>query len=159
MSILTIPGVDVIRITEDNLNTYTLTTQKIHLIRLDFESPDVPKMETVIRLFKKTNRFIIDTSNIKFYNYYFKQTNLKYYVINTTKYYAGIVSFFKRNNKILLDIPTLNPIEKSFVLNSLYDILSNTEVVIIDRVDYDKCIDIFDPWRGNVIIRDTKYEI
>jgi hypothetical protein len=159
MAILTRPGIDVIRLDEDNLYQYTTPQQKIHIIRLDFNEPTLEKMDYVINTFHKTNRFVVDVTNIKFYNYYFKKTSLKYYVINTSRMYTGLLSFFKRNNKVLLDTTKLNVAESLFVFNSLCDVLSNVEVIILSENDYNSNINIFDKWRGNVIIQDLDYGI
>jgi hypothetical protein len=159
MAILTRPGIDVIRLDEDNLYQYTTPQQKIHIIRLDFNEPTLEKMDYVINTFHKTNRFVVDVTNIKFYNYYFKKTSLKYYVINTSRMYTGLLSFFKRNNKVLLDTTKLNVAESLFVFNSLCDVLSNVEVILVSKSDYNSNINIFDKWRGNVIIQDLDYGI
>jgi hypothetical protein len=114
----------------------------------------------VIDKFYQTNRFVIDLKNIKYYNFYLKKTNIKYYVINTDVMWNGLISFYKRNNKVLLDITQLNDDEKSFVLNtSLSDILNNTEVIQIEKNDYVKHSDVINKWKGNCIIYDKEYVI
>jgi hypothetical protein len=116
-------------------------------------------MNWVVNTFKKTNRYIIDNEHIRFYNYFFKRTNLKYYVINTNEYFTGLISFFKRNNKVLLDITKLNKKDEIFVFNNLFDVLSNTEVIIINKKDYQNNINTFKVWNGNIILHDNNYVI
>ncbi len=160
MAIFTIPGKDVIRITDnDYINDIPSITDKVHIIRLDFKNPDNTKMEWVISKFYTTNRYIVDNTNIKYYNYFLKRTNLKYYIINNDKW-NGLISFYKRNNKVLLDITLLSKPERDFVLKiSLLDILQNTEVIIISKDDYQVVKNVIDKWRGNCIIQDPDYLI
>ena len=148
-------GKDIIIIDESfDLNEHV--EHKVHLICLKFKTPSFEIMDGITNTFHKTNRYIIDSSNIRLYNAYFKKTSLKYYVINTDGNYTGIVSFFKRNNKVILDFNQLNDIDKEylFIDEVLCDILSNTEVVVISKDDYTKRLDIFDRWNGNCIITD-----
>jgi len=161
MAIFTKPGRDIIRITDtDYLNDNININHKIHIIRLDFGSPDDIKMEWVITKFNNTNRYVIDVSNLKYYNYFLKRTNLKYYIINTSVLWKGVISFYKRNNKVLLDTTCLSKEEHDFVMNvSLKDVLFNTEVIIINKTDYDIHKDVIDKWKGNCIINDINYII
>ena len=160
MAIFTTPGNQIIRITEHNYLTDTPNIQsKIHIIRLDFDNPDNTKMEWVISKFPQTRRFVVDNIHIKYYNYFLKRTNLKYYVINTNNRWNGIVSFYKRNNKVLLDTTQLTDNEKSFVFYSMKDVLFNTEVIIISKNDYNKNKQSIDNWKGNCIIEDPNYII
>lgn len=161
MAIFTVPGKDIIRITEDDyFSNIPKPLSKVHIIRLDFITPDDEKMEWVINKFYQTNRYVIDIKNIKYYNYYLKRTNLKYYIINTNNSWKGLVSFYKRNNKVLLDFTKLSKEEKKFVLNeSLNDVLYNTEVILINKQDYLDYHDCIDEWRGNCIINDVDYLI
>lgn len=157
---ITIPGKDIVVIDNENLYKDSPYTEKIHLVRLRFENPDNDKMEWVLNMFPFTNRFVVDTINIKYYNYFLKRTNLKYYVINTENEWEGVVSFFKKNNKVLLDFTKLDNNDKAFALgHALRDILNNTEVVLLDKKDYTGNIDTFNEWRGNCIIKDDDYDI
>lgn len=160
MSLITTPGRDIITIDELSMRENVSYDYKVHLIRLKFASPDDNKMQWVIDTFKKTNRYVIDTLHIRYYNYYLKKTNLKYYIINTKKDWKGIVTFFKKNNKVLLDFTQLSDFEKLFVLNvSLDDVLSNTEVILIDKSDYMDKLEVFNQWKGDIIINDVSYPI
>ncbi len=159
MSILTKSGKDIIKLTEDHIQDVYDPQHKVHLIRLSFNIPNNDIMNWVINTFKKTNRYIIDNEHIRFYNYFFKRTNLKYYVINTNEYFTGLISFFKRNNKVLLDITKLNKKDKIFVFDNLLDVLSNTEVIIINKNDYKDNINILKVWNGNIILHDDNYVI
>ena len=160
MSLITVPGRDIIVVNEDSLYEDTSYTYKVHLVRLSFEDPTDDKMEWVMRTFKKTNRYVVDTRHIRYYNYYLKRTNLKYYIINIENTWRGLISFFKRNNKVLLDITKLSMFEKQFVLNvALEDVISNTEVLLMDKSDYTEHLDIFNQWKGDIILRDENYEI
>jgi len=160
MAIFTVPGRDVIKVTdEDFINNTPNISSKVHIIKLDFNNPDDTKMEWVMSKFYSTKRFIIDNTNIKYYNYYLRRTNHKYYIINNNVW-DGLISFYKRNNKVLLDITLLSESEKSFVLGiSLNDILQNTEVITISSDDYQAVKNVIDKWRGNCIIHDPEYLI
>jgi len=161
MAIFTVPGRDIIKVTDtDFINNTPNISSKVHIIRLSFDNPNDEKMEWVINKFYQTNRFIVDNYDIKYYNYYLKRTNLKYYVINTVNIESKLISFYKRNNKVLLDITILSQAERLFVLHSaLQDILLNTEVIVISESDYLTVKDIIDKWRGNCIIYDPDYLI
>jgi len=161
MAIFTVPGRDIIRVTDqDYLNDGPNLDSKVHIIRLDFDSPNDTKMRWVIDKFYQTNRFVVDLQNIKYYNFYLKRTNYKYYVINTNVLWNGIISFYKRNNKVLLDITKLTQPEQEFVLSvALEDILNNTEVILLKKEQYVQYSDIIKKWKGNCIIYDSEYEI
>jgi len=161
MAILAIPGRDIIRVTDqDYLNDEPNLDSKVHIIRLDFNSPNDTKMRWVIDKFYKTNRFVVDLQNIKYYNFYLKRTNYKYYVINTNVLWKGLISFYKRNNKVLLDITKLTRQEQNFVLNIAFeDVLNNTEVILLEEIQYIDKFDIIKKWKGNCIINDPKYKI
>jgi hypothetical protein len=160
MSFITIPGRDIIVVNEQSFEDNVSYDYKVHLIRLMFDNPTDEKMLWVTNTFKKTNRYVIDTQHIRYYNYYLKRTNLKYYIINTKSDWTGIVSFFKKNNKVLFDITKLSEFDRMFVMNvALIDILSNTEVILIGKNDYSLMLDIFNQWKGDIIINDDNYPI
>jgi hypothetical protein len=160
MSLITVPGRDIIVVNEENLLSGDEYSYKVHLVRLSFENPTDDKMEWVMQTFRKTNRYVIDTTHIRYYNYYLKRTNLKYYIINTKDSWRGLVSFFKRNNKVLLDITQLSLFEKQFVMNvALDDVISNTEVLLMDKEDYTDNLDVFNQWKGDIILKDENYPI
>ena len=100
-----------------------------------FKTPTKDKIYTIFDNYKKTNRFIID-DNVRFYNHILKYVNKKYYVSNV----AGdkIVTFFKKNNKVVLNMFNLDDYEVDFMYTSgfLFDVLSNLEVMIVNRQYY-----------------------
>jgi hypothetical protein len=144
-------GSDLIRIDEDNLYDEKLKSiQRVHLIKLAFFNPTEDKVKRVINFYPKTNRFIID-SNIRDYNGILKWTNKKYYVENIEG--VGFVSFFRKNNKVVLNVNRLSTYERQFVLNSCFeDVLRNTEVICIDKETFNEKEKILELWNGNVII-------
>jgi hypothetical protein len=160
MSFITVPGKDIIVVNEKSYKEGVLFDYKVHLVRLKFEDPNDDKMKWVSRVFKRTNRYVVDAEHIRYYNYYLKKTNLKYYIINTPYNWSGLISFFKKNNKVLLDFTKLSLFEKQFVLNvALEDVLANTEVILIEQDDYELFLGIFNQWKGDIIIHNEKYPI
>ncbi len=156
---ITKPGTDIIVITDRDYHNDIQVEDKIHLIRLAFEDPTIEKMNWVIDTFYKTHRFIIDSLHIRLYNGFFKRTNKKYYVINDTTT-DGLISFFKKNNKVLLDITALSYDDRMYVLTTSFaDVLKNTEVIIISKDDYDEHLDELSMYNGNCVIADDNYPI
>lgn len=144
-------GTDYVRINELTMaDEYITSIPRIHIIKLDFKEPTIEKVEYILRTFGSTNRFVID-SNIRFYNSILRQTNKKYYIANTVD--DRLITFFKRNNKILLDTTVLNPLEKAFVFSvALQDVLFNTEVMILKEKYYKENVEVFNKWSGNLIL-------
>jgi len=144
-------GSDYVRMNESNIaDAKLLSIPRIHIIKLDFKEPTYDKLQYVLTTYKSVNRFVID-DNIRFYNDVFKKTNKKYYVSNTEK--DSLISFFKRNNKVLLDTTKLNPFEKVFVFSiALEDVLSNLEVIIVSEKMYNENPEPYEKWSGNLII-------
>jgi hypothetical protein len=145
-------GSDFIRIDEDNMeDEKLLSIPRVHIIKLDFFKPTESRVKEVIRLYPKTMRFVIE-NNIKTYNYILRGTNKKYYVEN----YPGIdiITFFKKNNKVLCNFNNLRDVEKQFLLTDFVfgDVLRNTEVIIIDQENFKQKEKQLEPWSGNVII-------
>jgi hypothetical protein len=148
MKIATI-GSDFVTVDEDNIRSYT-DIPKVHLIKLMFKEPTREKVEEVLRCYPRTNRFVVE-DNIRFYNSILKYTNKKYYVENDRDF--GIVTFFRKNNKVLLNFNKLSQETVRFLLsNYLEDVLRNVEVVIITQQIFDAHREIFLLWTGNVII-------
>lgn len=147
-------GKDLIVVTEQDLETYLPEyTHKVHLIKFKFFEPTEKKIHEVLKHFESTNRFIVG-DNIKLYNDVLKRTNKKYYVQNKVDQ-AGIISFFRKNNKVLLSVPSLLDEEKTFILKVAFgDVLRNLEVIMIERNDYMDNIDQFKNWKGNVVLFD-----
>lgn len=143
-------GKDIIKIDESNFQTKE--KEKVHLLKLAFEEPTTEKVNAVLENYPNTNRFVI-SNFIKFYNEILKFTNKKYYIENT---YQSLISFFKKNNKVLLNTDNLQSHEYAFVSNTdvFFDILKNTEIILIDSILFSKYKDgiIRMNWKGNVII-------
>jgi hypothetical protein len=144
-------GTDYVRINEVTMGNELITSiPRIHIIKLDFKEPTKEKVDYVLSTFKSTNRFVID-DNIRFYNNMLRDTNKKYYIANTVE--DRLITFFKRNNKVLLDTTILNPLEKAFVFSvALEDVLFNTEVMIVNSKNYKENPEPFNNWSGNLIL-------
>lgn len=144
-------GSDYITINDNNIDDESLLSiPRVHLIKLCFDNPTAEIVERVISNFHKTNRFVIE-DNIRIYNSILKTSSKKYYVENIKG--MGLISFFRRNNKVLLNITRLTPFEKQFILHvCLIDILRNIEVIHIDIEDFKESETVFNSWNGNVII-------
>lgn len=148
-------GTDYISINESNFaDTKFQNIQRVHLIKLDFQEPTRILIDRVLGLFPKTNRFVI-ADNIRDYNAILKRTSKKYYVMNKSG--ADIISFFRKNNKILLNFNSLSKEEQGFfLLDGIFeDVLKNTEVIAIDKDMHDMKMEVLDKWKGNVIISDN----
>jgi hypothetical protein len=156
---ITAIGTDLISVNEDN---YALrefqNIPRVHLIKLDFVMPTYELVREVLHLFPKTNRFIVE-DNIRDYNSILRRTEKKYYVMN--KEGAEIISFFRKNNKILLNFMNLTKEERDFFLMDgvFEDVLKNTEVIALTKKIYDEKIEVLDKWKGNCIILDESEKI
>lgn len=151
--IITRPGKDVISVTEEDFeNNNIISTEKVHLIKIKFKEPDEEKLDWVSKSYSKTNRFII-SDNIKFYNWYFKTKSKKFYVENDKN--IRLFSFFKKNNKILLNFNNLDEDIKNFILQDFIfmDVLQNLEIIQIDEEMFKEKSNILSKWSGNVIIK------
>lgn len=150
---ITVLGTDYVIVNEENIKDKDLINRdKIHLIKLDFSKPTKESIEMAVELFPNTNRYVIASNGIvKLYNDTFKLLGKKFYVENSK--FSKLVSFLRKNNKILLNVCNLTPQEKQFVLHPsvLPDLLWNCEVMQINKVDYEKVSDIFTQWNGNLI--------
>jgi hypothetical protein len=146
-------GTDFITIDEDNLyNEKLKSIPRVHIIKLAFFNPTEEKIKKVLQFYPKTNRFVVD-SNIRDYNSILKWTNKKYYVENTEC--VGFISFFRKNNKVVLNVNRLSHEERVFILNNcLEDVLRNIEVICINNDVFEEKNKILDLWNGNVIIKD-----
>lgn len=147
---LTIYGKDWFIIDENNLDQLNENGEKIHLIKLNFDYPTTDKVNQVLDKFPSTNRYIID-DDIKFYNDVLKRIK-KYYVMN--KPGSGLITHFKKNNKVLLNYHNLNNTEQNFVKENLNDVLKNLEVMYLNR-------DLLEQewaqelryWNGNILVQ------
>ena len=145
-------GTDFISVNEDNYNDPKFQNiKRIHLIKLDFDTPTKNLVDKVISLYPDTNRFVIE-NDIREYNFILKRTSKKYYVMN--KIGVGIISFFRKNNKVLLNFNNLSREERDFFLMEgiFEDILRNTEVIAINKKAHDLKMEVLDKWKGNCII-------
>ena len=144
-------GSDYITIDEDNINDKKLLEiPRVHIIKLFFIDPTKEKILKTLKNFPRTNRFVIE-DNIRTYNYVLRNSSKKYYVENTKG--DGLITFFRRNNKVLINVNRLSPFERQFLLQvCLVDMLRNIEVIYLEQEDYDENKVIFDSWNGNVII-------
>ena len=151
-------GRDYIAVTEDNIkNEKLLSLPRVHLIKLMFFNPTEEKIKTVLSLYPRTNRFVIE-DNIRIYNNTLKRTNKKYYVMNMPG--IGFISFLRKNNKVLLNIENLSVFEKQFVLKvCLDDVLRNIEVIQLNREDFLEVEGKFERWNGNVVLNEDGYNI
>lgn len=150
--IITEIGKDIISVNEDNY--LDEIRHKIHIIKLEFKYPNRDKMDAVLSNYKKTNRFII-SNNIKLYNNYLRNTSKKYYVMNNIN--DGIITHYKKNNKIVLNTHNLNVDERRFLLSDafLIDALCNLEVLVTHKHFYEIKSQIFKNWPGNLILTET----
>jgi hypothetical protein len=149
---VTAVGSDYIRIDEQNIDDKKLLgIPRVHLIKLDFEKPTETKVKKVISLYPKTNRFVVD-ENVKTYNVILKDTNKKYYVENTVG--SKIISFFKKNNKVLVNFNNLTEPERNFLLSEdcFDDVLKNAEVILLNKPVFDVKSKQLEVWSGNVIV-------
>lgn len=149
---LTEIGKEYVVLNEENIKDCNiLEIPKIHLIKLAFDVPTKEKIEATLQLFPKTNRFIIDRE-IKTYNDVLKYSTKKFYVEN--RYGASVISFFRKNNKVLVNFNKLRMPERLFLLsaNVLPDLLFNVEVVQMNRSDFEDVKNYLDVWSGNVIL-------
>lgn len=141
---------DYVIVNEENVNRITRGGEKVHLIKLDFDSPTKEKMDIVLDQFYDTRRFVVE-NNVRFYNYFFKNSSFKYYVENSVG--IPLISFLRKNNKVLLNINNLSEFEKQFVLRiALEDILNNVEVMMMDDYDFNENKSTLESWNGNVIL-------
>ena len=135
----------------DETNIDKKEMEKIHLIKLNFVMPSEAKINQVMNSFPNTNRFIIDAGeNVKLYNDALKGKK-KYYVENTPK--VDLVTFMKRNNKVILNIDNVKDFEYEFIMNNPNDVLRNLECVMMNKNEYqDNWEEILSEWPGNVLI-------
>lgn len=127
--------------------------KKIHLVKICFRLPTEDKLDQLLYILPRTNRFIID-NNIKFYNDYFKKTKKKYYVENSYNDETKFISFLRKNNKILLNFTKITSFDLRQVLFYLVreDLLNNIEILKLSKTDFELYKEHFETWDGNIII-------
>lgn len=146
-------GTDYVILNEENLdNDELLRIPKIHLIKMKFDSENIDEcVDEVLNRFPRTKRFIIE-NNVRDYNRILKRTPKKFYVENNRG--DKLISFFRKNNKVILNIERLTDFEIEFVKENINDILFNTEVVyfgdLVPLFEYLK--PSLDVWKGNAIL-------
>ena len=135
------------------MSNENIIQKKIHLVKISFSTPNEEKLDQLLYILPKTNRFIID-NNIKLYNDYFKKTKKKYYVENTFKDQERFISFLRKNNKILIDFTKIESFNLKHVLFELAweDLLNNIEILKISKVDFELYKSHLSNWDGNVIL-------
>lgn len=149
---LTEIGKDYIMINDSNYGDIKKPNAKIHLIKLAFSNPTEEKIDTVVETFYSTNRYVI-SNNIKDYNSIFKKYQKKYYVENTDVNGKNLISFLRKNNKILFNFVILNDAISNFIIRTcFFDILKNVEVIIITDETFKYFEKHLSTWSGNVII-------
>lgn len=136
-------------------NAENIIYRKIHLVKICFKSPTEDKLEQLLYILPKTNRFIIE-DNIKIYNDFFKKTKKKFYVENTHKDEFKFISFLRKNNKILLDFTKIKNFNLTHVLCELVweDLLNNVEIIKMKKSQFILYSDALASWDGNVILMD-----
>lgn len=141
---------DYVVIDEDSINKY-LDIERVHIIELLFFKPTERKIKKVLELYPKTNRYVI-SDNIRTYNYILKGTSKKYYVMNIPG--ALLITFFKKNNKVLVNFDNLSTFERQFLLmdENFGDVLRNTEVIMVDKGVFEEKKSFLESWSGNVIV-------
>jgi hypothetical protein len=145
-------GTDIVSVNENNYGDYEFQKiKRIHLLKLDFVKPEKDIINMIMYLFPKTNRFVIE-NNIREYNSVLRGTEKKYYVMN--KKNANMVSFLRKNNKILFNFVNLNHEEKNFFLldNIFEDLLKNVEVIAMSKKIHDLKMETLNKWNGNIIV-------
>ena len=146
---ITYPERDYVTINEHNIDNYRGQCKK-HLIKFAFYEPTKEKIVQVLNTYPDTNRFIVP-NNIKIYNDVLRNTNKKYYVENRQG--EGLITFFKRNNKCILNFNNLSLKEKRFALDyMLVDILYNLEAILISKEDLWDYENIIKLWEGNALL-------
>lgn len=146
---ITYPERDYVIINEHNIDHYRGQYKK-HLIKFAFYEPTKEKIGQVLNTYPDTNRFIVP-NNIKIYNDVLRNTNKKYYVENRQG--EGLITFFKRNNKCILNFNNLSPKEKRFALDyMLVDILYNLEAILISKEDLWDYENVIKLWEGNALL-------
>lgn len=127
--------------------------KKIHLVKLQFKYPTEEKLDQLLYILPRTNRFIIE-NNIRVYNDYFKNTKKKFYVENSFKDQERFISFLRKNNKILLDFTKITSTHLKHILleSNWEDLLSNIEILKISYTDFKLYESHFSQWDGNIII-------
>lgn len=157
-----IPGRDVIRI-DDNYQKMLKKDNKVHLVKFAFKeegNETVEKIKEVLNVYPETNRFIVD-NHIRMYNSVLKDIPGKKYYVQNHSGNRRMISFFRKNNKVVFSFPDLDEEFMDFFMDKriFKDVLSNVEVVIMDEFQYSELKWLMKEWDGNVILHDENYVI
>lgn len=161
-----IPGKDVLLINDDNYDMMMEQqdyTSKIHLIKFGFadDSDETQKkVKNVIEGYSNTNRFIVDKF-IRMYNNILRDIPGKKYYVQNFNGNKRLISFFRKNNKVVFSFPSLTEEHVDFFLDRVVfkDLLSNIEVIIMDDFQYSEMKWLMKDWEGNVILYNKDYQI
>lgn len=71
---------------------------------------------------------------------------------------AQLITFFKKNNKVLVNFNNLTTFERQFLLidDNFGDVLRNTEVIMVNQEIFEEKKTFLETWSGNVIISNGK---
>lgn len=147
-------GTDYVKMDENNFDKKEFRDiSKIHIIKMNFKNDIKGNIGNIIKMYPRTKRYIIE-NNIREYNSVLKHTSKKFYVEN--KKYDKLISFFRKNNKVVLNIERLTDFEVEFVKLNITDILQNVEVLYVgDMKDlFEDLRSSFEKWNGNVILNE-----
>jgi len=160
--IITMINKDLVEINDSNINSEEIRYlyekgDKIHIIKLNFEQPE-KYANQIIDKFPKTKRFIIEDKNksVSYWNNFFKEYEnstgvwKKFYVENIPN--QDFVRFFKRHNKIFLNMDNLSTEANQLVQSEIYSILFMIEIIQGSKEFMKKNIKILNEWRGNFVI-------
>jgi len=65
----------------------------------------------------------------------------------------GLLSFFRKNNKVLLNFTCLNESETQYILCNMNDTLRNVEVILLNNALKGMLEDELHGWNGNVLLQ------
>jgi hypothetical protein len=158
-----IPGKDVLVIEEKNQHLTEEDGHKVHLIKFGFrdDSPEtVESVKNVLENFPSTNRFIVD-NYIRMYNSILKDIPGKKYYVQNYNGNKKLISFFRKNNKVVFSFPSLTEEHVDFFMDRVVfkDLLFNVEVIIMDDFQYSGLKYYLNNWEGNIILYNEEYPI
>lgn len=171
----TVEGKELLKISEDNLGNLPEVDGKVHLIELDFRVNQENYNEirkivwTIFNTYKSTKRYIVYgyEDEVKYWNKIFKTLKSQYrrykwvfykkfYIANVED--SNLFYFFKRHNKVLLNIRILSEETLKCVEQGLEGILAFTEIIKGNAEFYERNKDLLLDWNGNYIITKEDYE-
>jgi hypothetical protein len=136
---------------------------KFHLIKLELEDPTEEQVNRVFQEYPETKRFIVN-AYIRFYNGIFKRERTrKFYVENRKD--DNLFVYFKKNNKIAVNLDNLRPVEFELLADDLFLVLNYVEVVVATAKAWKRLYElkgekvteeIIRNWKGNVVFEQGK---